>query len=170
MNQIIVVVNKMDCILPPWNQQRFLYIESEVRSLLVDQFNFGPRAIRFVPASGLTGENLVSVEETSPLLAWYNGPTLLEAMNTFKEPPRHINKPLRAVITAVLSEGKNAVDVSVKVLQGKISKGRGLGLPSSSGNIHYVADVKKINGDSSLSSNLYLNAGDVGELTLTDRY
>jgi translation elongation factor EF-1alpha len=170
VNQIIVVVNKMDSLSPAWSQERFSLIEGEVRSLLTDQLNFGAKAIRFVPVSGLRGENLVSVEDASPLLAWYNGPTLLEAMNSFKEPVRQVNKPLRAVITAVLSEGKNSVDVSVKVLQGKLLKGRGLGLPTSFGNSQYVADVKKINGDSSADFNTFLKAGDVGELTLLDRF
>lgn len=58
--QIIVVVNKMDSITPPWGQDRYRQIECELRDLL-EELQFRPRAIRFVPLSGLTGENLVTL-------------------------------------------------------------------------------------------------------------
>lgn len=58
VTQIIVIVNKMDSISPPWGQDRYRQIEFELRDLL-EELQFRPRAIRFVPLSGLTGENLV---------------------------------------------------------------------------------------------------------------
>jgi elongation factor 1 alpha-like protein len=140
VSQIIVVVNKMDSISPPWGQDRYSQIECELRDLL-EELQFRPRAVRFVPMSGLTGENLValryaicwffvfillryiniptatpqnpwfktlpfspSTSENCALRQWYTGPTLLEALDSFKEPIRRVDAPLRAVITSVVSE------------------------------------------------------------------
>ena len=60
VTQIIVVVNKMDTVTPPWDHSRYSQIECELRCLL-EELQFRPKAIRFVPLSGLTGENLVSL-------------------------------------------------------------------------------------------------------------
>ncbi len=50
---------------------------------------------RYVPCSGLTGENLVEplkCEEGK----WYEGKmTLVEAIDTFTPPPRLVDKPFR---------------------------------------------------------------------------
>ena len=45
-----------------------------------------------------------------PLNQWYSGPTLFQAIKSFKDPLRRVDAPLRAVITSVISEnakGKN---------------------------------------------------------------
>ena len=42
--------------------------------------------------------------DSCALCQWYTGPTLLQALDTFKDPPRRIDAPLRAVITSVISE------------------------------------------------------------------
>lgn len=60
VSQIIVAVNKMDSISPPWGQDRYRQIECELRDML-EEIQFRPGAIRFVPLSGLTGENLVTL-------------------------------------------------------------------------------------------------------------
>ena len=57
VNQVIVVVNKMDMTTPPWSEERYRFIQSEIRSLLTG-LQFGAKAIRFVPVSSLTGVNL----------------------------------------------------------------------------------------------------------------
>lgn len=88
--------------------------------------------------SAFSGENLSErpttftdesgAQQIHPLTTWYDGPTLLESIDSFKEPLRLINKPLRAVITGILSEGKLGCELSVKVLQGRVVQGRGIGL------------------------------------------
>ncbi len=52
--------------------------------------------LTFVPCSGLTGENLVAGGSGPPALAaWYSGPTLIQAIDTFKIPERPVEKPFR---------------------------------------------------------------------------
>jgi translation elongation factor EF-1alpha len=78
--------------------------------VLLTELQFGPRAVRVVPVSSLEGVNLTSPGKFSgntrsasdgaiPELAeWYTGPTLLELMNSFKEPPRQVQRASRHFI------------------------------------------------------------------------
>jgi len=54
----------------------------------------------FVPTSAWNGDNVVSLSDRTP---WYKGPTLYEAFDTFNEPPRPTDKPLRIPIQDVYS-------------------------------------------------------------------
>ena len=177
VNQIVVVVNKMETC--EWSNVRFEQIKAEVGKML-ELLQFGPKAVRYIPTSGLSGENLAKLSQENPINRWYNGPTLLEAINDFRDPPRQYNKPFRAIITAVIKENKVGSDVSVKILQGKINKGRGVGIGSiSSRNNHessdvsgkvapqFISDVKKINIDGEPCE--FLMAGQNGILNLVDR-
>jgi elongation factor 1 alpha-like protein len=164
VSQIVVVVNKMDAFNPAWDQGRFLLIETQMRALL-EELQFPPKAIRFVPLSGLSGVNLITPPGTDcALSSWYTGPTLLQAMDTFKPPVRRMDAPLRAVITSVLAEGPKGCDVSVSVLQGRIRVGRGVGLASAAG----AATVKKVSDANGTQLNV-LVAGEKGTVQLIDR-
>lgn len=183
VNQIVVVVNKMEEV--GWSQERFFCIKEEVEAML-SVLQFGPRAIRFVPASGLTGENLVALSEDNPVRRWYEGPTLFECIDSFRAPPRLVNKQFRAIVTAVSREYKQGCDVTVKILQGRVFKGRSIGIGTASsiskvaagGNTtdgglvsedssQFVAEIKKISIDG--TSVDFLSAGQNGTLSLADR-
>jgi elongation factor 1 alpha-like protein len=181
VNQIVVVVNKLEEVA--WSQERFLFIKEEVSSML-GALQFGPKAVRYVPASGLSGENLVQLSEDSPLRSWYDGPTLLEALDSFRPPPRLLNKPFRAIITSIIREYKQGCDVGVKILQGRIHKGRSVGIGMASSGMataaatadisvsfqetsQFVADIKKISIDGLSRDRLI--AGQNGVLALVDR-
>lgn len=164
VNQVLVAVNKMDMAQPSWSKERFDAVSQLVLALLME-LQFAPRAVRFVPVSGLAGENLVSLSDSCPLKTWYSGPTLLEAVHAFKEPPRQVTgRPFRAVISTVLTEQARGCDVKVNVLQGRINEGRGVGLASGSG----AATVKKICTEDGTPLPV-LRAGDTAILTLVDR-
>lgn len=60
VSQLIVVVNKMDTLTPAWSEDRYQQIKAEVGALL-EELQFPPRGIRFIPLSGLTGENVVTL-------------------------------------------------------------------------------------------------------------
>jgi elongation factor 1 alpha-like protein len=193
VNQVIVVINKMDMTTPPWCKDRYAFIQSEMRTLLTG-LQFGPKAVRFVPCSSLNGINLNplgpqgSVSASAPLLKshggasslndityargvpcpdlfrWYIGPSLVELLDTFKSPPRDINKPLRATITTVLSETSRGYEVRVKVLQGILRKRRGVGIALIQG----VFDVKKINKEDGTGCES-IPAGEEAAVLLVDR-
>ena len=59
-----------------------------------------------MPASGLSGENVSKRDPAGPLSAWYDGPTLLEAINAFSPAPNAADKPFRMCVADVSSSGK----------------------------------------------------------------
>jgi sulfate adenylyltransferase subunit 1 len=72
LSEIIVAVNKMDLI--DFDQVRFRAIRREVLDFVS---RLDAEAVSFVPISALRGDMVV---ERSQRLSWWNGPTLLEAL------------------------------------------------------------------------------------------
>ncbi|MHA1506554.1 MAG: translation elongation factor EF-1 subunit alpha [Candidatus Asgardarchaeia archaeon] len=97
VNQLVVAVNKMDATQPPYSKERYEEIVAEMKKLL-SRVGYKVDKIRFVPISGLKGDNLV---EKSPNMPWYDGPTLIEALDEFVPPPKPLDKPLRIPIENV---------------------------------------------------------------------
>ncbi len=165
VSQIIVVVNKMDMTQPAWSQSRFETIKSEITALLVElQFRVDQN-VRFVPTAGLSGENLFDVSSTNQALkTWYSGQSLLESIDTFRNPLRFVNRPLRAIVTAVVSQKDKTCTVRVNVQQGRMRCGRGVGLTTS----HGSATIKSIVDDDGMNLQ-ELCAGYAGTAVLQDR-
>ncbi|MCS7132828.1 MAG: translation elongation factor EF-1 subunit alpha [Aigarchaeota archaeon] len=99
IRQLITLVNKMDDPTVNWSKERYEEIKQGVSDLL-KRIGFDASKIPFIPVSGWLGDNLL---ERSKNMPWYNGPTLLEALDLFEEPPKPIDKPLRLPIQAVYS-------------------------------------------------------------------
>lgn len=99
IRQIIVAVNKMDDPTVNWSKERYEEVKQGVGALM-KQIGIDPSKVLFIPISGWLGDNLVSLSQNMP---WYKGPTLLEALDTFQEPQKPIDKPLRIPIQAVYS-------------------------------------------------------------------
>jgi len=97
VNQLVVAVNKMDDPSVDWSEQRFEEVKDGISELL-KKVGYDPSKINFVPTSGWTGDNLV---EKSDKMPWYKGPALLEALDTFKLPPKPTDKPLRIPVQEV---------------------------------------------------------------------
>ncbi len=71
---VVVAVNKMDLV--EFSEQRFREIEAELQDLAGQ---LGVPDLRALPISALRGDNVVEATEA---LAWYDGPTLLEHLET----------------------------------------------------------------------------------------
>jgi len=100
INQLIVAVNKMDATEPPYSKQRYEQIVAILKKFM-KSLGFDVNKIPFVPVSAWTGENLI---ERSPNMPWYNGPTLVEALDQYIRPPQKpVDKPLRIPIQNVYS-------------------------------------------------------------------
>jgi elongation factor 1-alpha len=91
VKQMIVVVNKMDDKSVNWEFKRFAEIKQEVTDYL-KKIGYNPDKIPFIPISGWCGDNMI---EKSDNMKWYNGPTLLEALDALEPPKRPKDKPLR---------------------------------------------------------------------------
>ena len=86
VSQVLVAVNKLD--VEGWKQERYQQIKQHVHDFLLQQ-QFKAQRIRFVPLSGLTGENVKQRKDAS-LNEWYKGPTLMEAINDFLPANRQV--------------------------------------------------------------------------------
>lgn len=99
VNQLIVGVNKMDDATVKWGKERFEEVKKDIEKLL-KLTGFDVAKIPIIPVSGWSGDNLV---KPSKEMAWYKGLTLLEAFDTFEQPAKPIDKPLRLPIQDVYS-------------------------------------------------------------------
>ncbi len=97
IGQLIIGINKIDKI--NYDQQKFEAVKKEVYDLL-KTLGFKVDQILFVPYSALEGTNVKAKSDKMP---WYNGPTLLEALDTLKVPEKPTNLPLRIPIQDVFS-------------------------------------------------------------------
>ena len=93
VKQVAVVVNKMD--LKGYSDKVFKSIEDEYRAFLT-QLGVVPRL--FIPIAAYHGENIATKSTKMP---WYNGPTVLEALDQFEVAPPEKNLPLRFAIQDV---------------------------------------------------------------------
>jgi sulfate adenylyltransferase large subunit len=73
---VVVAVNKMDLV--EFSQERFAEIETELQDL-ADLL--GVPDLRAIPISALQGDNVVDATDSMP---WYEGPTLLEYLETLE--------------------------------------------------------------------------------------
>lgn len=127
VTQLLVAINKLDVAEPPWSQSRYEDIVGALGPFL-EQTGFKSERIRYVPVSGLTGENVKEGgrEGGGPLGGWYTGPSLLTAMDEFLPATKSLrearSKPLRMVVNDYVPAGKN-IGVSVRVLSGGVKAG-----------------------------------------------
>ncbi len=97
VQQLIVLINKMDAVQPPYNQQRYEEVKKDVEKLLQ---SIGYKNVPIIPISGYKGDNIIKKSDN---LKWFNGPTLLEALENLKLPEKPVDKPLRLPIQDVYS-------------------------------------------------------------------
>ncbi len=117
IDELIVAVNKMDVV--DYNESDFEQIIEEVQQLL-NQVQFNADDATFIPASAFDGDN---VAETSENTDWYDGPTLLEALNDLEEPAPPTDAALRLPIQdAFKISGAGTVTVG-RVETGTMSPG-----------------------------------------------
>lgn len=87
IRQVLVLVNKMDLVR--YAEATFREVEAEYREFLT---TLGIEARRFIPASARAGEN---VARRGNAHAWYDGPTLLEALDQLQATSAPDRQPLR---------------------------------------------------------------------------
>ncbi|KJH45342.1 putative translation elongation factor EF-1, subunit alpha [Dictyocaulus viviparus] len=120
IGQLVVAVNKLDTV--DWSQERFIEITTIMESFLVKHAGFSK--VRFVPVSGLNGDNLTHrVQYDHPLSKWYSGQSLLEVIDSFSSPSRACEGPLRIVISDVIKWTANQLNLSGKVESGEVKSG-----------------------------------------------
>lgn len=97
LDQIIVAINKIDAPEVNYDKKRYDEMVAVLKKFMKG-IGYNPDAVPFIPTSGWLGENLI---ERSPNTPWYNGPTIVEALDQLKPPQKPIDKPLRIPISGV---------------------------------------------------------------------
>ncbi|RLE60264.1 MAG: translation elongation factor EF-1 subunit alpha [Thermoprotei archaeon] len=95
VDQLMVCINKMDTV--NYSKERYEEIK-KILTRLLKMVGYKVDEIAFIPTSAWYGDNVTKKSDKTP---WYDGPTMLEAFDNFKEPPRPIDKPLRIPIQDV---------------------------------------------------------------------
>ena len=109
IRQVAVLVNKMDLV--GYDESRFLAIDAEYRQWLG---TVGVTPCAFVPIAARHGDNVARRSERMP---WYDGPTVLEALDDFDAPARAPDRPFRFPIQDVYRFDER------RILAGRIESG-----------------------------------------------
>ena len=92
---LIIAINKMDVV--DYSEDTYNEVKQEVQELL-KQVRFDSDDARFIPISAFEGDN---VSEHSDNMSWFDGPTVLEALNNLPEMSPPTDAPLRVPIQDV---------------------------------------------------------------------
>ena len=95
VGQVVVALNKMDD--SNYSEARYNEVKGVVEKML-KMVGYNTAKVYFVPVSGWKGDNLVKKSDN---MAWYKGPSLLEALDSFDQPEKPIGKSLRIPIQDV---------------------------------------------------------------------
>jgi len=101
VKQMIVAVNKMDDTSVNYSQARYDEIKGEL-TIYLKKVGYNVANIPFIPISGWVGDNMIEASEN---MSWYNGPTLLAALDALRPPKRPVDKPLRLPLQDVYKIG-----------------------------------------------------------------
>jgi bifunctional enzyme CysN/CysC len=118
IRQLSVVINKMDLV--GWDRGVYDRITREYGAFL-EQVGIQPAS--FIPVSARGGDNIA---ECSPHLSWYEGPTVLGALDGFRSEPAPVDRPFRMPVQDVYKFTKQGDDR--RIVSGTIESGSvGLG-------------------------------------------
>jgi len=109
IKQIAVLVNKMD--LQDYSHEKFEAVERDYRKFLQ---SIGVEPRQFVPMAAKHGDNIAS---KSPNMPWWNGPTVLDILDSFKLAEIPSSQPLRFPIQDVYRFDER------RILAGRIESG-----------------------------------------------
>jgi sulfate adenylyltransferase large subunit len=143
VRQVIVAVNKMDLI--GYDEAAFRAIEADFTSIL-DQIaadTGSPVESIFVPVSALAGDNIV---HRSGAMPWYNGPSLLELLESLPSSLDTRTEPFRFTVQRVLRPDHTFRGFAGQIASGTVRPGdRVTVLPS--GRSAEVARIVTYDGD-----------------------
>ena len=118
IRQLAVLVNKMDLV--SYDRRHFDQIEADYRKFLGQ---FGSIPVAFIPVAGRDGDHIV---ERSRALSWYQGPTVLEALDAFVTVGADADRPFRMPVQDVYkftSRGDSRRIVAGTIESGSIRPG-----------------------------------------------
>jgi len=112
IRRILVAVNKMDLV--EWREARYQEVRRDVAAYL-RSIGVNDLDIAFLPLAARDGENL---RERGAAMPWYQGPTLLEALDALPQPAPATDLPLRMTVQDVYKFDER------RIIAGRIESGR----------------------------------------------
>lgn len=109
LKQVIVVMNKMDLV--DYSKERFDQVLEELTRFL-GNIKIEPKHV--IPISASKGDSVAKKGNNMP---WYEGPTVLEALDSFKTDRPSYDKPLRFSVQDVYKRDK-------RIIVGRVETGR----------------------------------------------
>ncbi len=120
---VVAAVNKMDLV--GYSEESFAAIRGEFLELAAQ---LGLKSVAMIPVSALEGDNVVT---PSAAMQWYEGPTLLEYLETVPLRVGEVDGPMRFPVQLVLRPDANFRGFAGQVARGVLRAGeRVMALPS----------------------------------------
>lgn len=120
---VVAAVNKMDLV--GYSEESFAAIRTEFLELAAQ---LGLKSVEMIPVSALEGDNVVTPSAEMP---WYEGPTLLEYLETVPLRVGEVDGPMRFPVQLVLRPDANFRGFAGQVARGTLRSGaRVMALPS----------------------------------------
>ena len=120
VNNLIIMVNKMDEASVNWSKERYDDIVKKLKPFIHKCGFDTEKNVKWVPISGLTGENLC-IPLDKHKCDWYEGPDLIQLMDTIELPKRDEKGAVRVSILDRYKE--NSVYIMGKLESGTIKYG-----------------------------------------------
>ena len=134
IRQVILVVNKMDLV--GYAGDRFAAIVEEAESRLLS-LGFDRSRLTAIPVAARNGDGVVAAGEN---MSWYQGPTLIEALDGLDEKAAPVGLPLRLPVQDIYKFDDRRI-IAGKVEAGRLSVGDEL-LFTPSGHRARIASIE----------------------------
>lgn len=115
LKNIIVALNKMDLV--SYKKEKYVEVLEETKNLLS---KLGLHAGYYIPISAKLGDNIVKSSEN---MSWFEGPTLLEALDSLQVSETLADKSLRYAVQGVLERAGKKIFIG-RVESGTIFAGQ----------------------------------------------
>ncbi|PLX94440.1 MAG: adenylyl-sulfate kinase [Desulfuromonas sp.] len=154
IRKIILAINKMDLV--DYDAERYETICDEYREFAKD---LGFEEIACIPISALKGDNVI---ERTDVTSWYDGPTLMEYLETVQVSDRQTQLPFRLPVQWVNRPNLDFRGFSGTIASGTVRPGDEVIVPAS-GQKSHVERIVTMDGDLDEAM-----AGQAVTVTLTD--
>ncbi len=154
IRNVVLAVNKMDLV--DYSAERFAEITDDYDAFSAE---LGFEQICAIPISALKGDNITGHSDNT---GWYDGPTLLEYLETVQVVDRVLNKPFRMPVQWVNRPDLDFRGFCGTIASGTVRPGDAL-VVTASGQTSKVERIVTMDGDLEEAA-----AGDAVTLTLSD--
>jgi bifunctional enzyme CysN/CysC len=137
VRKVVLAINKMD--LADWSQERFDAIVEDFKTYVG---RFPAISWTAIPVSALNGDNVASPSHS---MAWYEGPTFVEYLETAHGRDDNLDEPFRMPVQMVLRDGDGFRGVAGTVTAGEIRVGDAI-YDALSGRSSRVSQIRTMDG------------------------